>query len=37
MADVSYAQSMIELFSRYIPIRVIYVAAKLGLANAFVE
>jgi hypothetical protein len=33
MADFTYAQAMIELFNRYIPTRVIYVAAKLGLAD----
>ena len=34
MADFTYALSMIELFNRYIPTRVIYVAAKLGLADS---
>lgn len=33
MADLTYAQAMIQLFSSYIPTRVIYVAAKLGLAD----
>jgi hypothetical protein len=33
MADFTSALSMIELFNRYIPTRVIYVAAKLGLAD----
>jgi len=33
MAEFTQAQSMIELFNRYIPTRVIYVAAKLGLAD----
>jgi len=31
--DSTYAKSMIDLFSRYIPTRVIYIAAKLGLAD----
>ena len=33
MADFRHAQSMIELFNSYIPTRVIYVAAKLGLTD----
>jgi Dimerisation domain len=31
--DFTKAQSMIELFNSYIPTRVIYVAAKLGLTD----
>jgi hypothetical protein len=33
MVDFMHARSMIELFNSYIPTRVIYVAAKLGLAD----